>query len=148
VNAGGTSQGGGVLFYNTALPTDGVSAGTVSPLGNITLNGADANIHLWPLDVAETSPYATWNGLMIYQDRAFSYDGYDLTINGNDAAGMDVRGTIYLPTGDVRVNGDQGDLIMDQIISQTFLANGNGGEILALRDQDKIFKFTASGLVE
>jgi Flp pilus assembly protein TadG len=140
VELNSTIEGGGVLFYNTAIP--GV------PLGNIILNGASANIHLWPLDELEGTWASTWNGLIVYQDRDYSYDGDDLTINGNTSLGMDVRGTIYLPSGDVKVNGNEGDLVMDQIISQTYVVNGNNGDILALKDKDHIFKFTAAGLVE
>ena len=140
VEKNSTIEGGGVLFYNTAIP--GV------PLGNIYLNGASANIHLWPLDELEGTWASTWNGLIVYQDREFSYDGDDLTVNGNVSLGMDVRGTIYLPTGDVKINGNEGDLVMDQIISMTYVVNGNGGDILALKDKDHIFKFTAAGLVE
>ncbi len=105
-------------------------------------------MHLWPLDEPGGSWESTWNGLIIYQDRAYAIDGDDLTINGHESVGMDVRGTIYLPDGDVKVNGDQGDLVMDQVISKTFVALGNGGDILALKDTDYIFQFRAAGLVE
>ena len=37
---------------------------------------------------------------------------------------------------------------MDQVIAMTFDALGNGGDILALKDTDNIYKFTAAGLVE
>lgn len=135
-----TIEGGGVLFYNTAIP--GV------PLGDIKLNGSSANLQLWPLDELEGTWASTWNGLLVYQDRDYGYDGDDLTVNGNISLGMNVRGTIYLPKGDVKINGNEGDLVMDQVISMTFVANGNGGDILALKEKDQIFKFTAAGLVE
>jgi hypothetical protein len=61
---------------------------------------------------------------------------------------MDVRGTVYLPDGDVKINGNLGALVMDQIIAQTFDALGNGGDMMALKEQDYIYKFTAAGLVE
>ena len=140
VDAGTTVEGGGVLFYNTAIPG--------SDIGAMNLNGASANMHLLPLDEPRGSWQSTWNGLLIYQDRDYGLDGDDLTINGNDSVGMDVRGTIYLPDGDVKVNGNLGDLVMDQVISQTYDALGNGGDILDLRDQDYVYQFTAAGLVE
>jgi hypothetical protein len=140
VDTGMTNEGGGVLFYNTSLP--GAAAGPIS------LNGASANIHLQPLDVPGSDWQSTWNGMIIYQDRDVAIGGDDLTVNGNDSVGMDVRGTIYLPDGDVKINGNNGDLVMDQIIAKTYVVNGNSGDILALRDQDKIFKFSAAGLVE
>jgi hypothetical protein len=140
VDAGTTNQGGGVLFYNTSLP--GADA------GSMFLDGASANIHLQPLDVPDSDWQATWNGMIVYQDRDVAIGGDDLTVNGNDSVGMDVRGTIYLPDGDVKINGNNGDLVMDQIIAKAYVVNGNSGDILALRDQDRIFTFTAAGLVE
>jgi hypothetical protein len=140
VEAGTTIEGGGVLFFNTAI------AG--SPIGDLKLNGASANIHLWPLDEPAGTSWSPWNGLIVYQDRDYGLDGDDLTINGNDSVGMDVRGSIYLPKGDVKVNGNNGDLVMDQIIAVTYTVNGNDGDILALRDSDHIYKFNAAGLVE
>lgn len=140
VDAGTDTYGGGVLFYNTGLPN--------SEIGPIFLNGASANINLLPLDEPSTSSIATWNGLIVYQDRDFAIDGDDLTINGNTSVGMNVRGTIYLPDGDVKVNGNEGDLVMDQVIAKTFDALGNSGDILALKETQYIYQFTAAGLVE
>jgi hypothetical protein len=143
VDAGTTTVGGGILFYNTEI--------TGSPIGAINLNGASANMHLFPLDMPASQWESSWNGLIIYQDRDFDYGGptgYDVTINGNTSVGMDVRGTIYVPSGQVRVNGDQGDIVMDQIIADSMLINGNIGDMLVLRDQDYIYQFTAAGLVE
>jgi len=140
VDAGTTTEGGGILFYNTAIPG--------SDIGAVSLNGASANIHIWPLDEPSDSWASPWNGLIIYQDRDYNIGGDDLTINGNDSVGMDVRGTIYMPIGDAKVNGDEGDLVMDQVIAGTFDALGNGGDILVLKDVDNIFKFNAAGLVE
>jgi hypothetical protein len=48
----------------------------------------------------------------------------------------------------VKVNGNMGDLVMDQVISVTYDALGNGGDILALKDTNYIYQFTAAGLVE
>ena len=140
VEKNSTIEGGGVLFYNTAIPG--------SDLGAMLLDGSSANVHLWPLDELEGTWASTWNGLIVYQDRDYAFDGDDLTINGNTSLGMDVRGTIYLPEGDVKINGNEGDLVMDQILSKTYKVNGNDGDILALKDKDNIFKFTAAGLVE
>jgi hypothetical protein len=147
VMPGTTTYGGGVLFFNTQLPNTQLPTAASSPLGALKLDGASANIHLLPLK-ASSGDYQAYNGLVIYQDRAFSLGGDDLTVNGNDADGMDVRGTIYLPTGDVKINGNEGDLVIDQIIAMTFDALGNGGDILALKETEHIYQFTAAGLVE
>jgi hypothetical protein len=140
VDAGSTTGEGGVLFYNTAI--------SGSDIGAMNLNGSDSNLQLYPLMEPKSAWESTWNGLIVYQDRDYNIGGDDLTINGSSSLGMNVRGTIYLPDGDVKVNGAEGDLVMDQIISQTYYASGNSGDILALRDEDYIYQFTAAGLVE
>lgn len=141
VDAGTGTYGGGVLFYNTEIPT--------STLGDIRLNGASANIHLMPLSAPAASPESTWNGLVVYQDRRYSLGGDDIVVDGNSSAGMDVRGTVYAPVGDVRVNGNAGQLTMDQIIALTFEATGApGSQIFAQKEVANIFQFTAAGLVE
>jgi hypothetical protein len=59
-----------------------------------------------------------------------------------------VRGTIYVPYGDVKVNGSSGTMTVDQVIAWTFKITGNSGTINVLNDQDFVFQFTAAGLVE
>jgi hypothetical protein len=140
VDPNGTGAGGaagGVMFYNTEIPG--------APAGPIILNGASAAIDVLPLD----DPSSSFAGLVIYQDRAINIDpGDDVTINGS-ASDMDVRGTIYVPAGEVKVNGSSGTLTLDQVIADTFLVNGApGSDILALRDNEYIIKLRGAGLVE
>ena len=137
VDANGTTgPAGGVMFYNTDLP--GATAGPVY------LNGASADIDLLPYD-DDKSPY---DGILLLQDRTLDIGGDDLTINGSDSD-MDVRGTIYVPAGDVKVKGSAGQLTMDQIIAGTFKVNGApGSSILALKDEEYIVRLRAAGLVE
>ena len=60
-----------------------------------------------------------------------------------------VLGTIYVPAGDVRVNGSGGSMTTSQVIANTFTVNGSPGSIINVNyDTDFIFKFTAAGLVE
>ena len=46
----------------------------------------------------------------------------------------EVRGIIYLPQGDVKVNGSNSVFTMDQVIACTFQINGSGGTVNVLRD--------------
>jgi hypothetical protein len=132
---------GGVLFFNTEIPN--------AAIGNVRLNGADANIYLAPLDALDGTPESLYNGLVLYQDRDYPIDGDDITINGSDSGGMAVRGTIYAPTGDVKVNGNDGQLTLDQVIASTFVVNGSpGSQILALDSEDYVLLFYGAGLVE
>ena len=90
-----------MLFYNTELPT--IAARPTS--GSTAALGQHPPL---PLRAPGSPARSTWNGLVIYQDRQLRLGGDDLTVNGNASVGMDVRGTIYLPDGDVKVNGNQG----------------------------------------
>jgi hypothetical protein len=141
---GGTTLDHGVLFYNTQIEG--------SPLGLIDLGGADAIVNLYPLKLD-----TIWDGMVIFQDcpdRTVDCGmgpdtlGDDITINGSDSD-MAVRGTIYVPEGDVKVNGSAGELILDQIIAWRFKVNGETGSIIqALDDQAFVKLFSAAGLVE
>ena len=137
VEAGGTTgPAGGVMLYNTSLPN--------AAAGPISLNGSSAKINLYPYD----NDSSVYDGILIFQDRLINLGGDDATINGS-ASGMDVRGTIYVPAGDVKVNGSAGALTIDQIIAWTFKINGApGSQILALKDENLIVRLRATGLVE
>ena len=63
-----------------------------------------------------------------FQDRDFNIDGKDVQINGGNST-WKCSGTIYVPGGDVEVNGSTGTIILDQIIAYTFKVNGSGGTI-------------------
>jgi hypothetical protein len=135
---------GGVLLFNTQLEhIDRDDAGAFAP---IKLNGSDSNICLMPYQ--DPNPPPNFNNIVIYQDRDYSADGDDIWINGDDADGLDVRGTIYAPEGDVKVNGNGGNVTLDQVIALTFFASGNGGAILALDETENEYQFYAAGLVE
>jgi hypothetical protein len=133
---GTTGPAGGVMFYNTEVPS--------MVVGPVVLNGASADINLLPFD-EDTSPY---DGILLFQDRALNIDGDDITINGSDSD-MELRGTIYVPAGDVMVNGSAGKLTMDQVIAFTYKINGApGSQLLALKDENYIVRIRAAGLVE
>lgn len=130
-----TGPGGGVMFYNTALPN--------SAVGPVSLNGASADIDLFPLDAG-----TRYDRLIIFQDRTIDINGDDVTINGSDSD-MNVRGTIYVPIGDVKVNGGAGTLTLDQIITYTYVVYGAPGSLIkVLKDEDFVMRLLAAGLVE
>ena len=136
VDSGGTTgPAGGIMFYNTSLPN--------SAVGPINLNGSSAQIKLLPLDLG-----MRYDGLIIWQDRSININGDDVTINGG-SSDMVVRGTIYVPLGDVKVNGGSGTLTMDQVIGHTFVVFGApGSQIKILKEEFFRFKLLAAGLVE
>ena len=128
--------GGGVLIYNSLLP--GI------PGDSIDMNGSGATMKLKPLNVVSTDPNAIYNHMVIFQDRAVTTP---VTLNGS-ASSTTVEGIIYVPAGQVKLNGNGGTLIVDQIIADTYDINGNGGTIKVLRGTGIDAIIRAAGLVE
>lgn len=128
----------GVLIYNTQLPK--------SAIGPVNLDGSAATIKLWPLKA--TGSESIYNGIVIFQDRNYNINGNDVTINGS-ASTAQVRGTIYVPSGDVLIDGSGGAVTTDQVIGWTFTITGApGSSINVLYDTNFMFTFNAAGLVQ
>jgi Putative Flp pilus-assembly TadE/G-like len=129
--------GGGVLIYNSTLPS--------SPAGPITLGGAGATLNLQPYDY----PFdGSTIKLVIFQDRTVALTGDDITLNGSDSSAAMVRGIVYAPQGDVKVNGSTSVFNMDQVIALTFKINGSGGTVNVLHETGIDAVISAVGLVE
>jgi hypothetical protein len=128
--------GGGVLIYNSSLPT---SAGA-----DVSFDGTGANMKLKPFEVDPAHPDAIYNSIVIFQDRTVTAT---LNLNGSDSHSQ-VEGLIYLPAGEVVLNGNGGELTVDQIIANTFKINGNAGEINVLNGTGIDSVVSAAGLVE
>jgi hypothetical protein len=147
------TDGCGVMIFNSYI--DGTTNGIGLP-GDVILEGGTADIDLHPIDDA---PYAP---IVYFQERAEDADGNALMtpqpvlrIAGNDSI-MNVRGTIYSADGHVIVEGgdppDGGpdaQLIMDQIIADTFRVAGADGSVIRALDQLTVDEqIEAAGLVE
>jgi hypothetical protein len=131
-----STWGGGVLIYNSKLPA---SAG-----GPITLDGSGAYMKLQPLNLPSTDPNHIFNSIVIYQDRTVTTS---VTLNGS-ASSTQVMGIIYVPGGQIKLNGNGGTLIVDQIIADTYDINGNGGTIKVMRGTGIDAVIVAAGLVD
>jgi hypothetical protein len=127
---------GGVMIYNSQLPDE--------PGGPFILNSNSAIMKLAAFDVADTDPDAIYNDIVIFQDRAVTSP---VTLNGSSSSTI-VEGIIYVPGGQVKLNGNGGTLIVDQVIADTFDINGNGGTIQILRGTGVDAVIVAAGLVE
>jgi hypothetical protein len=138
-NVADATWGGGVLIYNSQLPS---SAG-----GPIKLNSSSATMKLHMFQVPSGDPDDIYNNMVIFQDRTMNLAGDDVSLNGSTSV-AEVEGLIYVPSGDVKLNGDGGTLITDQIIANTFLIDGGGGTIEVLRRVGVDAIITAAGLVE
>jgi len=138
VNPGGTALGGGVMFFNTTHPR--FSAGPIAIGGN----GATFNLYpLGGLNENCSGPASGWERYLVFQDPAVTLE---MVINGgsND---MNARGLILVPSANVKVNGGTGTLTLDAIVADTFVVNGNGGNINVLYDNCALPTFTGYGLV-
>jgi hypothetical protein len=135
-NVADATWGGGVLIYNSKLPA---KSG-----GPIVLNSFDATIKLKPLDVPDTDPDAIYNTIVIFQDRTVTTS---VTLNGASSS-TEVMGVIYVPGGQVKLNGNGGTLIVDQIIADTFDISGSSGTIKVLHGTGFDSVIIAAGLVE
>jgi hypothetical protein len=126
--------GGGILIYNTTLPD--------SAAGPITLGGGGAALKLQPYDYLFGD---TTIELVIFQDRTVTLT---VTLNGSDSQAAEVRGIVYVPEGQVKVNGSNSVFTMDQVIADTFLIDGSGGTVNVLRETGVDAEISAVGLVE
>lgn len=133
--------GGGVLIYNSFLP--GVGAGGAA--GPINLGGNGSTLDLQPY----AYPFGTSTiDLVIFQDRTVALVGDDVTLNGSNAQASSVRGIVYVPAGDVKVNGANSLFSMDQIIALTFKIDGSGSTVNVLRETGVDAVIADMGLVE
>jgi hypothetical protein len=129
--------GGGVMIYNSKLPA--------SPAGPISIGGGGATLSLMPINYAYGT---TFIDIVLFQDRTVALGGDDITLNGSSAAANEIRGIVYAPQGDVKVNGSSSVFTLDQIIAWTFKVDGSGGTVNVLRQTGVDAKIEAVGLVE
>jgi hypothetical protein len=126
--------GGGILIYNSMLSNS--AAGTVS------LGGSGATLSLQPYQY----PFGDSTiDLVMFQDRTVPLT---VTLNGADSQAAEVRGIVYVPGGEVQVNGSNSVFTMDQVIADTFKINGSGGTVNVLRETGVDAEISAVGLVE
>lgn len=143
VNAGGTTFGGGVLFYNTetaAFHTQCAANPSFNAgcFGGITLNGSGSTVKLKPI---QTTIY---KNMVLFQDRA---NANTIVLNGA-ATTFDVEGTIYAPKALVQLNGSGTVSIAAQIIAYDFQANGSGGALTVTYGSGGFFQLEGVGLVQ
>jgi hypothetical protein len=128
--------GGGVLIFNSQLPD--------SPGGDIKLNSSTATMQLKPFNVTAGDPRDIYNNIVIFQDRTVTTP---VSLNGSDSDAI-VEGLIYVPSGQVVLNGNNGTLIVGQIIASTYQINGDHGTINITEDDLFTADFVAAGLVD
>jgi hypothetical protein len=128
--------GGGVMIYNSKLPNE---AG-----GPFILNSNAATMKLKAFEVDPSDPDAIYNDIVIFQDRELTTS---VTLNGS-ASVTEVEGVVYVPGGEIKLNGNGGTLVLDQVIANTYLIDGNAGTIEVLKRVGFDSIITAAGLVD
>jgi hypothetical protein len=130
----GTTPSGGVLIYNTTLPTSGY--------GNIHLNGGDGStLALRPIQTG------VYKGMVIFVDRAAATGNGDIDLDGAGST-LIISGTIYAATGNVKLNGSESSAIGTQLICYNFVLNGSGAAFTLDYSPDDLFHLKGVGLVE
>jgi hypothetical protein len=127
------------MIYNSKLPT---SAG-----GPFILNSTAATMKLAALDIPTSDPpdpNAIYQDIVIFQDRTVTTS---VTLNGSSSTTV-AEGIIYVPGAQVKLNGNGGTLIVDQIIANTFDIKGDEGTIKVLREKGIDAVIVAAGLVD
>ena len=132
----GATWGGGVLIFNSELSN---MAG-----GDISLGGSCAMLKLKAFHVDPANTLSIYNDIVIFQDRDVTTD---VRLNGS-ASTSEVEGIIYVPEGRVVLNGNGGTLIVDQIIADSYLIDGNGGTINVLKRTGVDAVISGAGLVD
>jgi len=134
-----TAGGGGVLLYNTTLPT--------SAAGPITLGGGGGQLLMKAFVAPATTPVdprEIFDNMSIFQDRTVTLR---VTLNGS-TADAEVAGIVYVPGGEAMVNGSASQFTLDQVIADTFKVNGSTGTIHVLKRVGVDAVITAAGLVD
>ena len=127
---------GGVMFYNSKT---GTAAG-----GPVTMNSNAARVKLASLSVGSGDPNAIYNDMVFFQDRTVTTP---LTLNGATSTAI-VEGIVYVPAAQIKLLGNGGTLILDQVIADTYDIRGDGGTIKVLREKGIDAVITAAGLVD
>jgi hypothetical protein len=146
----GINASGGVLIYNTGDPSPaiasacasgGTGAGCYAP---IVLNGgAGAALALAPIESGD------YMNMVIFVDRALAAGGGDdIDLNGSNSI-LELSGTIYSPTGTVKLNGSDSTAdVSAQFICWSFQINGSGAGFTLTYSPDDVFHVRGTGLVE
>jgi hypothetical protein len=96
------------------------------------------------LDLPTTDPNHIYNHMVIFQDRTVTTA---VTLNGSASTTM-VEGIVYVPGAQIKLNGNGGTLVVDQVIADTFDIKGDGGTIKVLRGTGVDAVIVAAGLVD
>jgi len=145
VASGGTSLGGGVLFYLSQDPNPTIQAACVTTpsgpgcFGGWSMNGTAANLQLIGI---QSGPY---QNMVLFVDR--NYPNASVTLNGA-STNFSITGTVYAPTALIKVNGSGATSFSAQIITYDLQVNGSGGALNVPYSSGSFFHLKGIGLVQ
>ena len=85
--------------------------------------------------------------MLIFVDRAAATGNGDIDLNGAGST-LDVTGTIYAPTANVKLNGGDSSAVGTQVICFNFQVNGSGSAFTLNYSPNDLFHLKGVGLVE
>lgn len=136
----GLAPSGGVLIYNSVASACGTGGGGC--YGTIHLNGGDGStLALRPIQSG------FYKNMVIFVDRDAATGTGDIDLNGEGST-LDITGTIYAPTSEVKFNGSDTTVASAQVICFNFVVNGSGSSFTIDYDSDNLFHLRGTGLVE
>ena len=112
--------------------------------GNVILNSNAATMKLASFDVPTTDPNSIYKDIVFFQDRTVLEPVTSTVLRRPPM----VEGIIYAPGAEVKLNGNGGTLLVDQVIANTFKITGSTGTIKVLRGKGVDAVITAAGLVD
>ncbi len=140
-NSAGLAPSGGVLIYNSVDAT-ACAAGAGGCYGPVHLNGGDGStLAFRPIQ------YGPYKNMVIFVDRAAASGNGDIDLNGASST-LDIAGTMYAATGNVKLNGGDSSAVSAQVICYNFQVNGSGSAFTINYDPGNLFHLRGSGLVE
>ena len=130
--------------YNGVDPVPSSGCSGQGCYGTIDLNGGGGSTPTLALRPIQTG---TYKNMVIFVDRVAATGNGDVTLNGANS-NLIISGTIYAPTGNVKLNGSNTDSIGTQLICYNFQLNGSGAAFTLNYAPDDLFHLKGVGLVE
>jgi hypothetical protein len=135
---------GGVLLYNGVDPVPSSGCTGAGCYQSIDLNGGGGSTPTLALRPMQSGQY---QNMVIFIDRVAATGNADVSLNGANSD-LTISGTIYAPTGNIRLNGSNSDSIGTQLICYNFQLNGSGAAFTLNYSPDQLFHLKGVGLVE
>jgi len=138
----GLTPSGGVLIYNSVDAAACAAGKTAGCYGPIHLNGGDGSVlALLPIQSG------LYKNMVIFVDRTAATGSGDIDLNGAGST-LNISGTMYAATGNVKLNGSASSSVSAQVICFNFVVNGSGASFTINYAPGGLFHLKGVGLVQ